>query len=110
MSNLFCTTTYTRERTQFSHPPPSYKLNGLVYKRGLYRYALRRQAPQQLFLIAPLEEVKAKSEFENLPIVMLTSRSNEKHRKLAANLGASAYLSKPYNEQHLLHTLAQLID
>ncbi len=56
-----------------------------------------------------LEEVKAKSEFENLPIVMLTSRSNEKHRKLAANLGASAYLSKPYNEQHLLHTLAELI-
>ncbi len=57
-----------------------------------------------------LEEVKAKSEFENLPIVMLTSRSNDKHRKLAANLGASAYLSKPYNEQHLLHTLAELID
>ncbi|MEO1401542.1 MAG: hypothetical protein AAFV72_09900 [Cyanobacteria bacterium J06635_1] len=43
-----------------------------------------------------------------MPIVMLTSRSSEKHRKLAMNLGATAYFSKPYNEQELLKTLKQL--
>lgn len=56
-----------------------------------------------------LEEIKDRSEYQDLPIAMLTSRSNEKHRKLAMNLGASAYFSKPYNEQELLQKLAELI-
>ena len=54
-----------------------------------------------------LEEIKARPEFINLPIAMLTSRSNEKHRKLAMNLGASAYFSKPFNEKELLDKLAK---
>ena len=57
-----------------------------------------------------LEEIKERSEFADLPIAMLTSRSNEKHRKVAMNLGASAYFSKPYNEQELLNKLAILVN
>ena len=57
-----------------------------------------------------LEEIKERSEFADLPIAMLTSRSNEKHRKVAMNLGASAYFSKPYNEQELLNELAILVN
>ena len=57
-----------------------------------------------------LEEIKQRAEFEHLPIAMLTSRSNEKHRKVAMNLGASAYFSKPYNEGELLHELAELLN
>ena len=56
-----------------------------------------------------LEEIKQRPEFSNLPIAMLTSRSNEKHRKIAMNLGASAYFSKPYNEQQLLEKLAEIL-
>jgi chemotaxis family two-component system sensor histidine kinase/response regulator PixL len=56
-----------------------------------------------------LEAIKDKPEFQHLPFAMLTSRSNEKHRRLAMNLGASAYFSKPYEEQQLLQTLAELI-
>ena len=56
-----------------------------------------------------LEEIKERAEFGYLPIAMLTSRSNEKHRKIAMNLGASAYFSKPYNEQALLNKLAELL-
>ena len=56
-----------------------------------------------------LDEIKSRSEFADLPIMMLTSRNNEKHRKLAMNLGASAYFSKPYNEQELLQTLKSLV-
>ncbi len=56
-----------------------------------------------------LEELKTKPAFQSLPIAMLTSRSNDKHRKLAMNLGASAYFSKPYNEQELLHTLQTIL-
>ena len=56
-----------------------------------------------------LEEIKERGEFADLPIAMLTSRSNEKHLKVAMNLGASAYFSKPYNEQELLDKLASLV-
>ncbi|ACK72964.1 CheA signal transduction histidine kinase [Gloeothece citriformis PCC 7424] len=56
-----------------------------------------------------LEILRQHSQFETLPIIMLTSRSNDKHRKLAMNLGANAYFSKPYTEQELLKTLEQLI-
>ncbi len=56
-----------------------------------------------------LEELREQPAYEELPILMLTSRSSEKHRKLAMNLGATAYFSKPYNEQELLTKLKQLI-
>ncbi|MEM7595680.1 MAG: hybrid sensor histidine kinase/response regulator, partial [Cyanobacteria bacterium P01_A01_bin.83] len=56
-----------------------------------------------------LSEVKSDPKFEQLPIAMLTSRSNDKHRKLAMKLGAAAYFSKPFNEQEMLKTLDSLI-
>ena len=56
-----------------------------------------------------LEELKERPEFAHLPIAMLTTRSNEKHRKLAINLGASAYFPKPYDEQELLDKLGELL-
>ena len=56
-----------------------------------------------------LSELRSRTDFENLPISMLTSRSSEKHRKLAMKLGASAYLSKPYTEQELLSTVESLL-
>lgn len=55
-----------------------------------------------------LEELREQPQYEELPILMLTSRSSEKHRKLAMNLGATAYFSKPYNEQELLKELKAL--
>lgn len=57
-----------------------------------------------------LAKVKSNPTLEQLPVAMLTSRSGDKHRQLAMNLGATAYFSKPYNEQVLLQTLGRLID
>ena len=56
-----------------------------------------------------LTEVKSEPTLEHIPIAMLTSRSNDKHRKLAMKLGASAYFSKPFNEQEMLQTLESLV-
>jgi two-component system, chemotaxis family, sensor histidine kinase and response regulator PixL len=42
---------------------------------------------------------------EKLPIVMLTSRSNEKHRQIAKYMGATTYLTKPFMEHELVKTL-----
>ncbi len=41
-------------------------------------------------------------QFSHIPVVMLTSRSNEKHYRLAMQLGATAYFAKPYLEQELV--------
>jgi two-component system, chemotaxis family, sensor histidine kinase and response regulator PixL len=57
-----------------------------------------------------LSEIKRRSAFKDLPMTMLTSRSSEKHRRLAMSLGATAYFSKPYNEQELLQTLATMVN
>ena len=56
-----------------------------------------------------LETLRSNQDFEDLPILMLTSRNSEKHRMLAINLGASAYFSKPYTESELLAMLRSLI-
>ncbi len=56
-----------------------------------------------------LAKVKASPPLESIPIAMLTSRSGDKHRQLAMNLGASAYFSKPYSEQALLQTIGSLV-
>ena len=44
-----------------------------------------------------------------IPIVMLTSRSNEKHRRLAMQLGASAYFTKPYIEQEFVKAIKDIL-
>ena len=56
-----------------------------------------------------LSELRSRAEFETLPITMLTSRSSDRHRKLAMRLGASAYLTKPYTEKELLQILVEII-
>jgi chemosensory pili system protein ChpA (sensor histidine kinase/response regulator) len=56
-----------------------------------------------------LAHVRAKAQFQQLPIFMLTSRSGDKHRQIAFNLGASAYFSKPFPEQELLDSLKDSI-
>ena len=45
----------------------------------------------------------------NKPVIMLTSRSAEKYRKIARELGASAYLTKPFIERELLSTIEGLL-
>ncbi len=57
-----------------------------------------------------LAQVKSIENCEDIPVVMLTSRSGDKHRQLAMSLGAADYFSKPFKQNELLQTLKQLID
>lgn len=52
-----------------------------------------------------LNHCRQKRSKTELPIIMLSSRSSEKHRQVAKLMGASDYLTKPYLEQDLLRTL-----
>ncbi|MHC5612445.1 MAG: hybrid sensor histidine kinase/response regulator [Nostoc sp.] len=45
-----------------------------------------------------------------IPVLILTSRSAEKHRQLAQELGAKAYLTKPYLEHEFLSLIQGLIN
>ena len=45
---------------------------------------------------------------KNIPIIMITSRTTEKHRQEAKAIGVNEYLSKPYQEDLLLEKVQQL--
>jgi chemotaxis family two-component system sensor histidine kinase/response regulator PixL len=47
--------------------------------------------------------------FQGIPVVMLTSRSGQKHRQLATLLGANAYLTKPCLQYELLATVNKVL-
>ena len=44
-----------------------------------------------------------------LPIIMITSRTGEKHRERAFQIGVNAYMGKPFQEQQLLETISELL-
>ena len=44
----------------------------------------------------------------DIPVVMVSSKSNEVDRKWAMKLGASDYITKPYNDDELLQRLSAL--
>ena len=46
---------------------------------------------------------------KDLPIIMITSRTGEKHRDRAMAIGVNEYLGKPYQESLLLETIQQLV-
>ncbi|MBD1995050.1 response regulator [Leptolyngbya sp. FACHB-541] len=50
------------------------------------------------------------SALSKIPVVMLTYRSSDKHRRLAMHLGASAYVTKPYLEQEFLDILSRTLN
>lgn len=53
--------------------------------------------------------LRAGKETQDLPVIMITSRSLEKHRRQAELSGVSVYLTKPYSDHDLLsHLQAQL--
>lgn len=53
--------------------------------------------------------LRTQTAFQHFPIVMLTSRSGEKHRRKAFESGATEYLVKPYNDIFLIETIKRLI-
>ncbi|HSR61908.1 MAG TPA: response regulator, partial [Gammaproteobacteria bacterium] len=54
--------------------------------------------------------IRADSETSDIPIIMVTSRSTEKHRKEADNAGVNVYLTKPFNEDEMLDHVSTLLN
>ena len=53
--------------------------------------------------------VRHGSNVPNVPIVMITSRTGDKHRERADAIGVQGYLGKPYSEDMLIQTLEFLL-
>src|SRR6185437_2761510 len=46
----------------------------------------------------------------DIPIIMITSRTGEKHRQRAFEIGVDRYLGKPYNEAELLRNVQEILE
>lgn len=53
--------------------------------------------------------VRHDSNFKTLPIIMITSRTGEKHREHALSLGVNAYMGKPFQEADLMANIQQVL-
>ena len=53
--------------------------------------------------------VRNDPKFQHIPIIMITSRSGEKHRARAIELGVNDYLGKPYQEGQLTKAIETLL-
>ncbi|KAF1715272.1 chemotaxis protein [Pseudoxanthomonas yeongjuensis] len=53
--------------------------------------------------------MKADPRFKDVPIVMITSRTGDKHRQRAMELGVQRYMGKPYQELDLMRNVYDLL-
>lgn len=53
--------------------------------------------------------MKADPRLRNVPIVMITSRTGDKHRQRAFEIGVERYLGKPYQEVELMRNVFELL-
>ena len=53
--------------------------------------------------------VRSQEQYRYLPLIVLTSRAATKHQQRALQLGADAYVVKPYQDEELLSTIATLV-
>ncbi len=57
-----------------------------------------------------LASLKRQENLQSIPVVMITSRSNQKHRQKAVDLGVSDYLTKPFDDTKLIEIIKTLSD
>jgi chemosensory pili system protein ChpA (sensor histidine kinase/response regulator) len=53
--------------------------------------------------------MKAEARLRDVPIIMITSRTGEKHRQRAMEIGVQRYLGKPYQEPELMRNVFELL-
>jgi CheY-like chemotaxis protein len=56
-----------------------------------------------------MASIRAQEQYQDLPLIALTSRAAGKHRQRAMQLGANEYIIKPYQDQQLLGVINRLV-
>ena len=52
--------------------------------------------------------LKFDEEYESIPIIMLTAKSQTSDKEIGKQVGANAYITKPYNAKELLEKIGEL--
>jgi len=55
------------------------------------------------------KNIRTSSRWKGIPIIMITSRTGDKHRDRAMELGVNGYMGKPYQEESLLAGINDLL-
>lgn len=53
--------------------------------------------------------IRSRQETCDIPVIMITSRTTDKHRRMAASAGVTAYLNKPWSDDELLSRIQEQI-
>jgi chemosensory pili system protein ChpA (sensor histidine kinase/response regulator) len=96
-----------------------HNMNVLTAKDGVDAVAkLQEQVPDVMLLDIEMprmdgyelaRHMRNSPDLANVPIIMITSRTGEKHRTRAFELGVNRYLGKPYQETDLLENIYSLL-
>jgi len=96
-----------------------HNMNVVTAKDGVEAIALLQETRPDVMLLdiemprmdgfEVARHVRNNAETAKLPIVMITSRTGEKHRERARSLGVDQYLGKPYQEDELLDTIFDVL-
>jgi chemosensory pili system protein ChpA (sensor histidine kinase/response regulator) len=56
-----------------------------------------------------VSRIRSQSEFATTPVIMVTSRAAEKHRRLAREAGADEHVVKPFNDESLMSLIEKMV-
>jgi chemosensory pili system protein ChpA (sensor histidine kinase/response regulator) len=56
-----------------------------------------------------IQGLRSRAQTQQTPIIVMTTRAGDKHRQMALNIGASAYITKPVDERALIQEVERWI-
>jgi len=56
-----------------------------------------------------IQALRSRSQTQQTPVVVMTTRAGDKHRQMAINIGANAYIAKPVEERALLQEVERWV-
>lgn len=95
-------------------------MKAVVAKDGLEALEILQNSPQLPDVILTdvemprmdgyelLASLKKQELLRGIPVIMITSRASEKHRRKAFDLGVSEYLTKPFEDSVLVNKIKLL--
>ena len=81
--------------------------------------AVRRQNPRMLLLdvmlpkrsgFEVLKQIRADKATASLPVLVLTAKGQQQDRRIAEELGADAFITKPYSNAEVVSTVRTLLN
>ncbi len=56
-----------------------------------------------------VSEIRKMPDFLDIPVIIVTARAGDKHRRTGLELGANAFLNKPFDPQQLIETIENFV-